>query len=81
VRRRAQVRSPGVEYHEGVTTAANDALKETAPMEQPPMNRSEKFAVGLFSLITALIVLPGLVLTVVAVLNTGTIYLPYRFSF
>lgn len=50
-------------------------------MEQPPMNRSEKFAVGLFSLITALIVLPGLVLTVVAVLNTGTIYLPYKFSF
>ena len=50
-------------------------------MKSEPLKRSEKFAIGLFSLITALIVLPGLVLTVVAVLNTGTIYLPYKFSF
>jgi hypothetical protein len=50
-------------------------------MKSEPLKRSEKFAIGLFGIMTALIVVPGLVLTVVSVVNTGTIYLPYRFSF
>lgn len=41
------------------------------------MTRIEKFAVGLFGLFAALIVLPGIVLSVVAIVNTGSIYLPY----
>lgn len=50
-------------------------------MEPQPLKRSEKFAITLFGVMTALIVVPGLVLTAVAILNTGTIYLPYDFSF
>jgi len=41
------------------------------------MTRIEKFAVGLFSLFAALIVVPGLLLSVVAIVITGSIYLPY----
>ncbi|MGV3733309.1 MAG: hypothetical protein ACO1N6_07915 [Microcella sp.] len=50
-------------------------------MERQPLKRSENFAIGLFGLMTALIVLPGLVLTVVSLVNTGSIYLPKDFSF
>lgn len=50
-------------------------------MNSEPLKRSEKFAIGLFGIMTALIVVPGLVLTVVSVVNTGSIYLPYDFSF
>lgn len=50
-------------------------------MEQQSLKRSEKFAIALFGVMTALIVVPGLVLTVVSIVNTGSIYLPYDFSF
>ncbi len=50
-------------------------------MEKRPMTRSEKFTVGLFGVMTVLIVVPGLVFAAAAIFNTGTIYLPYDFSF
>ncbi len=50
-------------------------------MEPQPLKRSEKFAIALFSVMTALIVVPGLVLTVVSLVNTGSIYLPKGFTF
>jgi hypothetical protein len=41
------------------------------------MARIEKFAVGLFGLFAALIVLPGIVLSIVSLVNTGSIELTH----
>ena len=41
------------------------------------MTRIEKLTVSLFSLFAVLIVVPALVLSVVAIVNTGSIELPY----
>lgn len=48
-------------------------------MAPRPWNRSEKFAITLFGVMTALIVLPGLLLTAVSILSTGAIDLPHSF--
>jgi hypothetical protein len=50
-------------------------------MENRPLKRSEKFAITLFGVMTAAIVLPGIVLIAVSLFNTGSIYLPKDFSF
>ncbi len=41
------------------------------------MTRIEKFAVSLFGLFAALIVVPGIALSVVALVNTGSIALSH----
>lgn len=48
-------------------------------MKAQPLKRSETFAVALFGIMTAAIVLPGLVLVAVSVLSTGSIELSHTF--
>lgn len=48
-------------------------------MERQPLKRSEKFAIGLFGIMTAAIVLPGLVLVAVSIVSTGSIELSHSF--
>lgn len=48
-------------------------------MNAQPLKRSEKFALGLFGVMTAAIVLPGLVLVAVSIISTGSIELSHTF--
>ncbi len=49
----------------------NAAIPESLTRES--FTRTEKFTVGLFSVFAALIVLPGLVFSAIAILSTGSI--------
>lgn len=49
----------------------------TAHDQRMTMTRIEKFAVSLFGVFATLIVLPALVLSVVSIVNTGSIELPH----
>lgn len=65
------VRNSVAQYHDLDRTPAE------AVTQRIDMTRIEKFAVSLFSLFAALIVLPALVLSVVSIINTGSIELPH----